>query len=108
MTRKRAAHPTDLSDAEWEALAPLVPPAKPGGRGGECLAVRRAGRTPRGPAARARECRTASVLIHFSRSLVAPAPSARKIILRRQWAGNWATRLAEWPGGLNVRRARSE
>jgi transposase len=32
MTRKRAAYPTDLSDAEWEALAPLVPPSKPGGR----------------------------------------------------------------------------
>jgi putative transposase len=26
------AYPTDLSDAEWAILAPLVPPAKPGGR----------------------------------------------------------------------------
>lgn len=25
-------YPSDLSDAEWELLAPLVPPAKPGGR----------------------------------------------------------------------------
>jgi putative transposase len=29
MTRK--AYPSDLSDAEWALLAPLVPPAKPGG-----------------------------------------------------------------------------
>ncbi|MFI6802623.1 IS5 family transposase [Streptosporangium canum] len=32
MPRKRAAYPTDLSDPEWESLAPLIPPAKPGGR----------------------------------------------------------------------------
>ncbi|MEU0518910.1 transposase [Streptosporangium sp. NPDC006007] len=32
MSRKRAAYPTDLSDLEWEALAPLVPPPQPGGR----------------------------------------------------------------------------
>jgi putative transposase len=25
-------YPSDLSDAEWELLAPLIPPAKPGGR----------------------------------------------------------------------------
>src|SRR4029453_9236041 len=25
-------YPTDLSDAEWAILAPLIPPAKPGGR----------------------------------------------------------------------------
>lgn len=29
MTRK--AYSTDLSDLEWEILAPLIPPAKPGG-----------------------------------------------------------------------------
>ncbi|MBF6049016.1 IS5 family transposase [Streptomyces sp. NRRL B-1677] len=29
---RRAAYPTDLSDVEWEVLAPLVPPPKPGGR----------------------------------------------------------------------------
>ena len=29
---KRAAYPTDLTDREWQVLAPLVPPAKPGGR----------------------------------------------------------------------------
>jgi putative transposase len=29
MTRK--AYPTDLKDAEWEILRPLIPPAKPGG-----------------------------------------------------------------------------
>src|SRR5262245_6469277 len=28
----RRAYPTDLSDAEWRLLAPLLPPAKPGGR----------------------------------------------------------------------------
>ena len=28
----RPAYPTDLSDAEWEIVAPLIPPAKPGGR----------------------------------------------------------------------------
>ena len=31
-TMKRAAHPTDLTDHEWQILEPLVPPAKPGGR----------------------------------------------------------------------------
>jgi putative transposase len=25
-------YPTDLTDAEWEILAPLIPPAQPGGR----------------------------------------------------------------------------
>jgi len=25
-------YPSDLSDAQWELIAPLVPPAKPGGR----------------------------------------------------------------------------
>lgn len=25
-------YPSDLTDAEWELLAPLIPPAKPGGR----------------------------------------------------------------------------
>jgi putative transposase len=28
----RRAYPTDLSDEEWTVLAPLIPPAKPGGR----------------------------------------------------------------------------
>ena len=28
----RRAYPTDLSDAEWALLAPLLPAAKPGGR----------------------------------------------------------------------------
>ncbi|MGA5135386.1 transposase [Streptomyces olivoreticuli] len=32
MTGQRAAYPTDLSDAEWVVLAPLVPPPKPGDR----------------------------------------------------------------------------
>jgi len=27
----RKPYPSDLSDAEWDILAPLVPPAKPGG-----------------------------------------------------------------------------
>lgn len=36
-SRKRHARlggglPTDLTDAEWAVLAPLIPPAKPGGR----------------------------------------------------------------------------
>jgi putative transposase len=26
------AYPTDLTEAEWEILAPLIPPALPGGR----------------------------------------------------------------------------
>ena len=30
MARKR--YPTDLTDDEWQVLAPLLPPAKPGGR----------------------------------------------------------------------------
>lgn len=28
----RAAYPSDLTDAEWAVLEPLVPPPKPGGR----------------------------------------------------------------------------
>jgi|TARA_B100001971_G_C18060290_1_gene467557 transposase len=28
----RANYPTDLTDAEWKILEPLVPPPKPGGR----------------------------------------------------------------------------
>ena len=30
--RPRRAYPTDLSDAEWRLLEPLIPPVKPGGR----------------------------------------------------------------------------
>lgn len=30
MTRK--SYPTDLTDAQWKRIEPLVPPAKPGGR----------------------------------------------------------------------------
>src|SRR5712691_9874542 len=26
------SYPTDLTDQQWEVLAPLIPPAKPGGR----------------------------------------------------------------------------
>src|SRR5437762_874774 len=29
---KRLPYPTDMSDAEWHRLAPLLPPPKPGGR----------------------------------------------------------------------------
>ena len=29
---KRKAYPSDLTDAQWEELEPLLPPAKPGGR----------------------------------------------------------------------------
>ena len=29
---QRASYPTDLTDAQWAVLAPLLPPAKPGGR----------------------------------------------------------------------------
>ncbi|MGW2190621.1 transposase [Streptomyces sp. NPDC001719] len=32
MAGRCAAHPTDLSDAEWVVLAPLIPPPKPGGQ----------------------------------------------------------------------------
>ena len=28
----RTVYPSDLSDAQWQVIAPLVPPAKPGGR----------------------------------------------------------------------------
>ena len=28
----RAPYPTDLTDAQWALVAPLLPPAKPGGR----------------------------------------------------------------------------
>ena len=29
---KRKTYPSDLTDAQWEELEPLLPPAKPGGR----------------------------------------------------------------------------
>ena len=29
---RRQRYPSALTDAEWERLAPLIPPAKPGGR----------------------------------------------------------------------------
>ena len=29
---KREPYPSDLTNAEWERIAPLIPPAKPGGR----------------------------------------------------------------------------
>ena len=32
MTLPRPAYPTDLTDAEWRLLEPLIPPVKPGGR----------------------------------------------------------------------------
>ena len=32
LPRPRRAYPTDLSDAEWALLEPLIPPVKPGGR----------------------------------------------------------------------------
>ncbi len=28
----RARYPSDLTEAQWERIAPLIPPAKPGGR----------------------------------------------------------------------------
>ncbi len=28
----RKPYPTDLTDAQWERIEPLIPPAKPGGR----------------------------------------------------------------------------
>jgi putative transposase len=32
MSEQRQAYPSDLSDAEWKYIEPLIPPAKPGGR----------------------------------------------------------------------------
>ena len=32
MRRRRRAYPTDLTDAQWAAIAELVPAARPGGR----------------------------------------------------------------------------
>jgi putative transposase len=32
MDMERAAYPTDLTDAQWAVLTPLIPPAEPGGR----------------------------------------------------------------------------
>ena len=32
MTLPRRRYPTDLTDAEWRLLAPLIPASKPGGR----------------------------------------------------------------------------
>jgi len=31
-TRETGRYPSDMSDAEWDLIAPLLPPAKPGGR----------------------------------------------------------------------------
>ncbi|HTU19334.1 MAG TPA: IS5/IS1182 family transposase, partial [Gemmataceae bacterium] len=28
----RRRYPSDLTDAQWQVLQPLIPPAKPGGR----------------------------------------------------------------------------
>ncbi len=28
----RTPYPTDLTDAQWSLIAPMIPPAKPGGR----------------------------------------------------------------------------
>jgi len=28
---KRETYPTDMTDAQWQAIEPLIPPAKPGG-----------------------------------------------------------------------------
>lgn len=30
--KKQESYPTDLTDKQWEIIAPLIPPAKPGGR----------------------------------------------------------------------------
>ena len=32
MNTQRTRYPTDLTDAQWQRIAPLVPPPKPGGR----------------------------------------------------------------------------
>ena len=32
LTMSRHSYPSDLTDAEWAILEPLIPPAKPGGR----------------------------------------------------------------------------
>ena len=29
---ERPSYPSDLSDKQWQIIAPLIPPAKPGGR----------------------------------------------------------------------------
>ena len=33
--RSRAAYPSDLTEAQWALMAPLIPSAEPGGRGRE-------------------------------------------------------------------------
>ena len=40
MGAARARYPTDLTDTEWQVLAPLIPPAKPGGTSGQTRAPR--------------------------------------------------------------------
>jgi hypothetical protein len=32
VTSARRSYATDLTDAEWQLLAPLIPPPRPGGR----------------------------------------------------------------------------
>jgi putative transposase len=32
MDNRRAPYPNDLTDAQWKRIAPLIPPARPGGR----------------------------------------------------------------------------
>ena len=34
--RKSDRYPTDLTDAEWAVVSPLVPPSRAGGRPGVC------------------------------------------------------------------------
>jgi putative transposase len=33
--KRRAAYPSDLTEAQWALMAPLIPPAEPGGRARE-------------------------------------------------------------------------
>ena len=34
--RSKLRYPSDLIDEEWATIAPLIPPAKPGGNKREC------------------------------------------------------------------------
>jgi len=36
----RLAYPTDLTDAQWALLAPLLPPPQPGGRPRTCICAK--------------------------------------------------------------------
>ena len=81
----RRPYATDLTDAEWQLLAPLIPAPKPGGR--PPLHDRREGRQKRGGSARTSECETPGAMLASER----PA----EFIASREASPDFAAQVAE-------------